>query len=232
MRKLLVLCGLTLVLSTTSALFGGNITVLPIKVCDNLGANCANNGGELYQTFTDKIWAQANLTVTFLPFATISSTTYQNFTSFVDEATFFNDTANNGISGTATVITMWFVKSLTNGDWGTVDSIGGRKVMIADNVFTANRYDTIAHELGHNLGLTHADVGATTADYLMASGGTRTIPTALGDVNPDGTKLDKLTAAQITTVNSSTYVVPEPGTMVLLAGGIGVMVAIRRRRQA
>ena len=232
MRQLFILFGLTLILATTSTLFAGSINVLPVKVCDDDGANCANNAGELYLTYTNKIWAQANLTINFLPFATINKTSYQTFTSIPDETTFFNDTANNGISGTATTITMWFVKTLTGGDWGTVDAIGGRKVMIADNVFTANRYDTIAHELGHNLGLTHADVGATTADYLMAPGGTRTIPTQLTDVNPDGAKLDKLTAAQITTANSSTYVVPEPGTMVLLAGGIGVMAVIRRRRQA
>jgi len=217
-----------LLLVATPAVFGGSISVLPIQVCKTDGSDCANSGQELYSAYVTKIWAQASLVVNFLPWATLNNTGYQNFGTIPDETAFFNDTANNGISGNAQVITMWFVKTLTGGDYGTVDVIGGRKVMIADVTFTSNRYDTIAHELGHNLGLSHGN----TADFLMNSGLTRTIPTVIGDVNPDGAKLDKLSAAEITTVNSSTYVVPEPGSILLISGGLGILALVRKMKKS
>ncbi len=202
------------------------VNILPVQVCDDSGNNCANSGKELYLAQTNKIWAQAGITMNFLPWTSIDNTSAQNFTSITDENTFFNDTANNGISGTATTITMWFVQSLTGSDYGTVDVIGGRKVMIPDNVFSTTRLDTIAHELGHTLGLTHSDPGMDDT-FLMTSGLTRTIPGAIGDITPDGAKLDKLTAAQITTAKASAYVVPLPGAIYLLISGMGMLLGVR-----
>jgi len=218
------------IVSCLTPAFAMIVNILPIQVCDNDGNNCANSGQELYLAETNKIWAQADITMNFLTWTSINNTSYQNFTSFADETTFFNDTANNGISGSATTITMWFVQTLTNTDFGTVDTIGGRKVMIADNVFSTTRLDTIAHELGHNLGLTHDDPGMDLT-YLMPTGGSRTIPGVIGDITPDGAKLDKLTAAQITTAQASTYVVPLPGAIYLLTSGLGILV-LRIRKQA
>ena len=206
------------------------INVLPVQVCDNAGANCANNAKQLYTAESQKIWDQAGITINWLAWTSINNSTYQNFTSIADETTFFDDTANNGISGDALTITMWFVKTLTNGDYGTVDTIGGRKVMIADNVFSVSRLDTLAHELGHNLGLTHGD-GGMDATYLMTTGGSRTIPGAIGDITPDGAKLDKLTAAQITMALSSQYVVPVPAALYLMASALGALMQLRGRRR-
>lgn len=203
------------------------VYVLPVQVCDDDGNNCANSGQELYLNETNKIWEQAGISIVFLDWTSINNTAYQNFTSIPDENAFFNDTANNGISTVATVITMWFVKSITNDDWGTVDTISGRKVMIADNVFAATRLDTLAHELGHNLGLKHDDPGMDNT-YLMRSGGSRTIPGAIGDITPDGAKLDKLTAAQKLTAQSSAYAVPLPAAVYLF----GSALLLLRRRAA
>lgn len=219
-----------LVYASSSSAIAGFITIKPIRVAMDDGSMPANNANELFSAFTTKIWAQAGITVNYLPFMTLNKTSYQNFTTIADENTFFNDTANNMISTDPNVITMWFVKSLTNTDFGTVDAIGGRKVMIADNVFSTNRYDTLAHELGHNLGLTHGGFGAGGADNLMTVGGTRTIPGAIGDVNPDGAKLDKLTAAQITQAMSSQYCVPEPITLLMFSSGFGILVFAGKRK--
>ena len=53
-------------------------------------------------------------------------------------------------------------------------TLSGPLVMISRAVFGANRYDTIAHELGHALGLPHCDAinncyGLEASD-LMAGG--------------------------------------------------------------
>lgn len=53
--------------------------------------------------------------------------------------------------------------------------------------------DTFAHEVGHILGLDHNDASA---DNLMASGGVRNI---------SGAGIDKLTAAELTTIKSSIF---------------------------
>ncbi len=220
-----------LVCANSSSVMASFITVKPIQVAMDDGTMPANNAKELFSAFTTKIWAQAGITVNYLPFMTLKKTSYQNFTTIADETAFFNDTANNMISTDPNVITMWFVKSLTGGDFGTVDAIGGRKVMIADNVFSTNRYDTLAHELGHNLGLTHTGFGAGGADNLMTTGGTRTIPGVIGDVNPDGAKLDKLTAAQIAKAMSSPYCVPEPMTLLMFSSGFGILVFAGKRKR-
>lgn len=213
--------------------WAGTVTVLPIQICKDDGSDCANSAKQLYLAETNKIWAQASITISFLPWATLNKTSAQTFASIAAENVFFDDTANNGISPSASVITMWFTKMLTGDDYGTVRAIGDRRVMIGDSTFTTSRIDTIAHEIGHVFGLTHGGFGAGGADNLMTGGGTRTVPGTIADITPDGLKLDKLTLAQIQQAQSSPFVVPEPSTMLLsLAGGLVVCVLRLRRRSA
>jgi hypothetical protein len=54
------------------------------------------------------------------------------------------------------------------------------------------RIDVFAHELGHVFGLGHNDLGAGGALNLMTTGGSRTLPTTIGDLFPDGAQLDQL----------------------------------------
>jgi hypothetical protein len=81
------------------------------------------------------------------------------------------------------------------------------------------RIDTIAREIGHSLGLPHCndadrlEAAACGADFLMRSAG-RTIPAAVGDIDPNGLKLDKLSAVERAAALRSPLV-PEPSTWLL-----------------
>lgn len=219
----------------TAALFSASLAgasmvmIQPIQVCNDMGLNCANAEQELFAEAGNKIWAQAGISLDFLSFNTFSSTLYQNI-SESSAATFGGLTsAGHGQNADPLVIDVWFVNSIS-GAYGE-GWLGGNGIAIGSDVFSEGRLDTIAHELGHNLGLYHYDT-SDYALYLMASGGVRTTPGALSDITPDGLGTDRLSSTEIATALSSPFVldsaVPEPGTMgltftvLVLFAGFGV----------
>lgn len=208
------------------------VTIRPIQVCDDAGANCANPTLNLFTAETDKMWAQADIDVNFLGWQTVNSSARLNEDNFSDL----------GNQAPSSIVDLWFVNTLTDCGGpvsGTLFGCGtsGGWFALTKAVFdfsTVGRLDTLAHELGHVLGLGHGDFGAGGADNLMTAGSTRTIPQLLGDINPDGLKLDKLTAEQITEARTSGYLaaaVPEPGSVALVAlAGVLLMLSSRRQR--
>jgi tetratricopeptide (TPR) repeat protein len=184
--------------------------VQPIQVRNNSGGSPANPAMQVYQAATDKIYAQANVDVNFLPFSTFNSTsslTIANNAAFNALVT----TAGHGQNSNANVLNMWFVNTLPAEDGRTTFGLGRQNAngfAIANNTFTKNRIDTIGHEMGHNLGLDHTTFGAGAANNLMTAGDTRTVPGSLADINPDGLKLDRLTAAQIAQIRGSAFLRP------------------------
>lgn len=209
------------------------VTLRPIQVCDDAGANCANPTLNLFQAETEKIWAQADIVVNWLGWQTVNSSARLNEDDFSDL----------GNQAPANVVDLWFVNTLSDcggpqnpaGLYGCGTS--GGWFALTREVFDyslVGRLDTLAHELGHVLGLGHDDFGAGGVNNLMTSGGTRGIPQQLSDINPDGLGYDTLTAEQIAQARTSGYltaVVPEPGSLALVAlaglmllstsGGIG-----------
>jgi PEP-CTERM motif len=193
------------------------VTIQAWQVCDDAGNNCATTS--YFDAFTQKIWAQADIVVNFLAIQQVNSSDRLNETDFSDL----------GNVGDASVIDLWFLNDLSDcgGNYGFNSLYGcgttGGWFAMTQAVFdysAIGRVDTLSHELGHVLGLGHDDFGAGGSDNLMTSGGSRTVAQALGDVNPDGLGLEKLTAEQIAEARSSSYTsqaVPEPGSLALAA---------------
>lgn len=201
------------------------LVIQPIQVCDDLGASCANPGRSLFTDATRAIWLQAGIWFTALAWESVWATPLLD-TSFTELAA-----AAPG-SGSPGVINVWFVDQIsdcggTGGVYGCA-YLPGNGVAIADAAFRDQRLDVLAHELGHNLGLTHVDDPFN----LMAYGDLRLVPLALADIYPFG-PLDRLDPEQIALARSSPYLVPipEPASLALVIGGVAAL-ACRRLRLA
>lgn len=226
--------GLALAIAATaswSAPITKQLVVTVITVCDDAGANCAWQGplGNLFfEAEADKIWAQAGIDIKFELGANLNNTTLLNGQNSVADFT-------GALGGTGT--TMYLANTLTPGLFGEAYLDAGGVVVNMNAIMNFNggigRLDTIAHELGHNLGIGHTD---SDANFLMASGGIRNIPDSLGEICPDGPCYDLLAQSHIDIARRSRLLidfqqtVPEPAALglalaALLAGG-----AVRRRR--
>ncbi len=212
-------------------------TVNVYQVCNDAGLDCASLGpaGNFYfANETSKIWSQAGIGVSFDFAGTINSTLYINIDDTVLGKGFADLHSDYGTKGpSSTAIDMFLVRTI-NGAYGEAWLGFGGFVIAMDSVMAFNggigRLDTIAHELGHNLGLPHF----ASPDQLMASGGIRNVPASLADINPDGLKLDKITPQQAATARASSLLrdvttTPEPVSMALAGAGILALVIIRRR---
>jgi hypothetical protein len=218
-----------------------SLTVNVVTLCDNLGNNCASKGpgGNLFfEAETDKIWAQAGIDVIFLDGPYRNNTNLSN----LDEAVLGKGLFNLAPPSSSTV-TMFLVHTIA-GAYGEGWAGFGGLAIAMDTVMAFNpgigRLDTIAHELGHNLGLVPNSLGGvgfhdlTHPNYLMATGGSfRNIPNSLEQICPDGPCYDLLPQAHIDFARDSGLLsaglppapVPEPVTLLLFGAtmaGLGL----------
>ncbi|HSK09172.1 MAG TPA: PEP-CTERM sorting domain-containing protein [Vicinamibacterales bacterium] len=204
------------------------LNIRPIQVCDDLGLACANPGRLLFEDITRAIWEQADIWLNVLAWERLDAASLL--------ATTFDRIVTEGQPPAIgpSVINVWFVNQIVacSSEIFTYGCgrQGGGGLAISDSVFQVGRTDTLAHELGHNLGLAHV------LDPLnvMAYGDIRLVPLLVSQVYPIGS-LGRLTANQVVLARASEFVtthpVPEPASILLVLGG-GALVgfSVRRRR--
>jgi hypothetical protein len=196
------------------------VTVQPIDVCDVYATNCASLSNlPAYEQAANAIWNQAGIGFVFLPPVQFSDPAYLNPTITIAPG-FPSGTPTDlvhqlmygpghGQSSNPTTLNVWFVDTLTRTDndgvYGT-GFIGGNGITLPTlpNPATGGLpvLDTLAHELGHNLGLQHVDSSASAdpLDLLQSVG--RTFPTDTCQINgntctPSSQGTDQLSPGQI-----------------------------------
>ncbi len=199
------------------------LQIQPIRVCDDNGNSCA--GINLFRDITEKILAQAKLRVSFLPerqlnasrFLSINDSSDRNSSDY--EFYELTRTGGQGAFGrnpdsteTSGPINVWFVDTIEGSNGFTqfgLAWVNANGVLISKEALEFNgtgRPDTLAHEVGHNLGLRHSTLGAGGSNNLLTDGDRRNVPGSVDDIAPDGAGLSSLTTAQLQTILDSPFV--------------------------
>ena len=232
-----------------TAMLAGSASAMPItktvdisvyQLCDDAGLNCAATGpagNEFFADSTNKIWAQAGISVTFSFIAQIFSSAFLDLDDTPGDDCDALHSAYGTYGPSTSSIDMFLINDFA-GAYGVGWSGLGGLVMSMSSIMDydcegvslgcTGRIDTLAHELGHNFGLVSlsdpdstgpgsGDEGhSTPVDQLMNGGGTRSVPVTLDDINPDGLGLSKLSDYQIAMARSSSLLrdIPDTGTNV------------------
>lgn len=225
------------------------LTIDVFQVCDTGGGNCAAvgpAGDAYYAAEVNKIWAQAGISVSFDFVQQIDNSNFTNINDGVVGSRFGDLAAAYGTGGPSSTTVDLFLVHTVAGAYGEGWLGAGGLVIAMDTVMAYNggvgRIDTIAHELGHNLGLVPnslgGDSGGHTTDptQLMDTGLTRDIPTSLADIAPGAAGYDVIPAGQAALARQSSLLsdlaAPEPASWTLLLTGIGLGLLARRRAAA
>ncbi len=246
----LLLSGAAFALPITKA-----VDIRVVDVCSST-LGCASDGpsgNKFYQAEVNAIWAQAGIKVNFVSETYLGGVNNSYGAAGVTYGNMFyniNDSAVNSFSNLDSlfggandnIIYMYLVHSINVPAGGTTYGEGwvnGSGFTVAMDVVVAqNRMDTVAHELGHNLGLLGVAQGGVAwhsndPNDLMGAGSIRTVPTSIGQISTDGvTGLDRLPGSQVAVVTGSYLVydvVPEPSVLMLLVIGLVGVVGTRRR---
>lgn len=221
--------------------------VLPVRVyqlCDDNGLNCAPTGpagNEYFAAETAKIWEQAGIRIDYVSFQQFHSTAFSYLDPAVPGDTLFDlQFAATGVGQSSIYVDLFLAREVQNHFGFAWSGFGGIAVSMDGLVSFAGglgRRDTIAHEIGHNLGLVPLPIGgdadghSTVDTHLMAAGQIRQVPFSLNDIAPDGRRLDLLPDNQIAYALQSDLLIPLPESASpwLVAAGMAAILGYRQR---
>lgn len=199
------------------------LQVRPVMICQESAGSvtCPTIEPGFLEQETDKIFAQAGIDVEFLDLLERRQAMPSVFDSIEDAAVF-----GSGDGIVEMIIVGAFGTELKFGEASQINNL----IVIDDDVFTAPRRDTIAHELTHLLGELHA-----TDPFNLMTGLGRLVPESLDQISLDGLSgRSRLTPTQIARMIESPHLqsVPEPTTgQLLLLSFLGLSCVGRRSRR-
>lgn len=180
------------------------VQIQPWQVANDDGSSPAYPSCDLHEDIVDKVFAQAGVDVEFLPWRAWNSTA-----AGVNAAQngCLNWVADDGRQhdDTAGVLNLYLIHELNPGRVGGIGEEPGNAFFVCEACFAASLH-VLAHEMGHNLGLGHDNLGAGADDHNLMSAD---LPSNdLGDVFPDGAGYLHLTAEQIDRLRNHPAVKP------------------------
>ena len=221
------------VLLATSALAGPILTVQPVIVQSATSASAIQNDLD----FSEVIFSQIGLEVAFLP--ALSSATLPSNMVFTAQglAPYIFDSTWQPMP----ILTLFYVALIDSnpgirGVSVTLELLSGElRTFVAAAPNRAN--DTVAHEIAHVLTDYFAYEQPIPGDpahsgnplNLLAPGSSRLLPQLLTDVQGNGGNRSQITADQSQAMLASDFVVPEPGSAMLIVIGIGALAWKRYR---
>ncbi len=184
--------------------------------------------------FASTIYAQASITIDFLPTEADTSLS----TNLVQNDSGILPYISSSTYDSAPEITVFYVASINNSaaNRGTSTCLGNScAVWVANSAVN----DTLAHEVGHILTGFQAlwdqnpsdPSHSTDPTNLLASGNIRNIPASISDITAANSPFDRIQPVQTAAILATTYAEmesPEPQSVLLAASGVVVILLIFR----
>jgi hypothetical protein len=209
------------------------VTINPVRILPASGSPNFTISEALFSSFktaTTDIWGQAgvNVVVSWNTLQTVTSASLYNAQVADGSANSASRLWNQALPSTTFkrddtpfVIDLWIVGTLVNSGLNVIgySNQGGDGIAVSESVFQSNFLGTIAHELGHNLGLNH--VSGSTIQLMHENSIANTVSFTLS--------AGEISTARSSPLLSSTSPIPEPQHLSILTG-LAVMGWIVRQR--